>query len=152
VVGLVERIADRQGGDQEQPAQEKDGGQERDGRTAPPLRGGKALRFDPRSGFVCADSGDATTAALPGARDAKKRPRGRISGAPRAVSIELPRKSAKGSSRWIGPPLAAAGGSRHGDQKTFGDLADGMNVEVDGMRQADGSILAAKVSIEGSGD
>jgi hypothetical protein len=36
----------------------------------------------------------------------------------------------------------------HGDLKTFGDLADGMSVEVEGILQGDGSILATKVSIE----
>ncbi len=36
--------------------------------------------------------------------------------------------------------------------KTFGDLASGMSVEVDGVLQGDGSILATKISIEGSGD
>jgi hypothetical protein len=39
----------------------------------------------------------------------------------------------------------------HGDLKTFGDLADGMSVEVEGILQGDGSILATKISIE-SGD
>ena len=38
-----------------------------------------------------------------------------------------------------------------GDIKTFADLADQMQVEVDGILQADGSILASKISIE-SGD
>jgi len=39
----------------------------------------------------------------------------------------------------------------HGDIKTFADLATQMNVEVDGVLQNDGSILASKISIE-SGD
>jgi hypothetical protein len=37
------------------------------------------------------------------------------------------------------------------DLKTFADLADGMSVEVEGVLQDDGSILATKISIE-SGD
>lgn len=36
----------------------------------------------------------------------------------------------------------------HGDLKTFADLADAMSVEVEGIVQGDGSILATKVSIE----
>ena len=36
--------------------------------------------------------------------------------------------------------------------KAFGDLATGMSVEVDGILQSDGSILAGKISIEESGD
>jgi len=36
--------------------------------------------------------------------------------------------------------------------KSFSDLADGMSVEVEGALQGDGSILATKVSIEGSED
>jgi len=36
---------------------------------------------------------------------------------------------------------------RH-DLKTFADLADGMSVEVEGILQGDGSILATKISIE----
>ena len=39
----------------------------------------------------------------------------------------------------------------HHDLKSFTDLADGMSVEVEGVLQADGSILATKISIE-SGD
>jgi len=39
-----------------------------------------------------------------------------------------------------------------GDLKTFGDLADGMSVEVEGFLQGDGSIVATRVSIEGSED
>ena len=39
----------------------------------------------------------------------------------------------------------------HHDLKAFTDLADGMSVEVDGVLQGDGSILATKISIE-SGD
>lgn len=39
-----------------------------------------------------------------------------------------------------------------GSTKTFGDLADGMQVEVEGVLQTDGSILASKISIEEGGD
>jgi len=40
-----------------------------------------------------------------------------------------------------------------GDIKTFADLADQMQVEVEGILQADGSILASRISIEsGDGD
>ena len=42
--------------------------------------------------------------------------------------------------------------SEDGSTKTFGDLADGMQVEVEGVLQADGSILASKISIEEGGD
>ena len=40
----------------------------------------------------------------------------------------------------------------HHDLKTFADLASGMSVEVEGILQTDGSILATKISIEDSGD
>jgi hypothetical protein len=39
----------------------------------------------------------------------------------------------------------------HHDLKSFSDLADGMSVEVDGVLQGDGSILATKISIESDG-
>jgi hypothetical protein len=44
--------------------------------------------------------------------------------------------------------------TEHHVLKTFGDLADGMSVEVEGALQGDGSILATKISIESdhSGD
>jgi hypothetical protein len=38
---------------------------------------------------------------------------------------------------------------RDGDPKSLADIKTGVEVEVQGARQADGSVLAARVSIKG---